>query len=265
MLEFTEEILIGIRLAKKALGADRAILAIESNKPDAIAAFRNLPARNGEFSVEALKTKYPQGAEKMLTKALLNREIPSGGLPANVGVMVSNVTTIAEIGALLPRGQGLIERVITVGGRGVKRPGNYLMPLGTPLNFVLDQVGIEGEAREVIFGGPMMGRSAVFLETPITKGVSGILVMTEPELPGRKHVYPCIKCAHCVNVCPLHLNPSMLGILARKSAFETMAERYHLLDCFECGCCAYVCPANIPLVQYFRAAKEMLRELKAAG
>ncbi len=265
MLEYTGEVLAGTKLVQKALGAERAIIAIESNKPDAVAAFRGLAGRNGNVTVEVLETKYPQGAEKMLTKALLNREIPAGGLPAHVGVMVSNVTTAAEIGALLPRGRGLIERVITVTGGGVKRPGNYLMPVGTPLSFVLEHVGMEGEAREVIFGGPMMGKGVAFLETPITKGVSGILVVKAEELPGGKQIFPCIKCASCVSACPMRLNPSMLGILARKSAYEAMADNYHLFDCFECGCCAYVCPAHIPLVQQFRVAKEMVKQLRAAG
>ena len=265
MLENPEQVLAGTRLVKKALGAKRAIIAIESNKPDAVAAFRGLPTLNGNVSVEVLETKYPQGAEKMLTAALLNREIPSGGLPAQVGVMVSNVTTVAEIGTLLPLGRGLIERVITVGGKGVTRPGNYLMPVGTPLSFVLEQVGVKGEAREVLFGGPMMGKGVAFIETPITKAVSGVLVMTAPELPRTRRIHPCIKCAQCVSVCPMHLNPAMLGILARTDAFETMADSYHLFDCFECGCCAFVCPAHIPLVQHFRVAKEMVRELRAAG
>ena len=264
MLEFPREILLGTRLVQKALGAKRTIIGIEANKADAAERLRSLLNGSGDISVQTLETKYPQGAEKMLTKALLKREIPSGKLPANVGVMVSNVTTIAEIGTLLPLGQGLIERVITISGRGVKRPGNYLMPLGTPLSFVLDEVGLDGHAREVLVGGPMMGKGVAFLETPITKGVSGIIAMTGPELPGGRRVYPCIKCAECVSACPMHLNPSALGILARKGAYDSMAEQYHLFDCFECGCCAYVCPANIPLVQHFRVAKEILREAQAA-
>ncbi|MEE8436024.1 MAG: electron transport complex subunit RsxC [bacterium] len=288
MLEFPAEVLLGTRLVQKALGARRAIIAVESNKPDAVRALQALLAShggggdsgagdsgdggedgsrrdNGGISVEVLETKYPQGAEKMLTLALLGRAIPSGKLPPHVGVMVSNVTTLAEIGALLPRGQGLIERVITIGGRGVERPGNYLMPIGTPLGFICDQVGMRGQAREVILGGPMMGRGVAFLETPVTKGVSGILVLTDAELPRARRVYPCIKCAECLKACPIHLNPSMLGALAAKQSFETMADSYHLFECFECGCCSYVCPANIPLVQLFRVAKTHLRRLKAAG
>jgi electron transport complex protein RnfC len=265
MLEYPDEVLLGTRLVKKALGARQAILAIEDNKPDAAALYRERLDGAGAVRVEVLATKYPQGAEKMLTKALLNREIPSGGLPADIGVMVSNVTTLAEIGTLLPRGQGLIERVITIGGHGVERPGNYLVPVGTPLQFILEQVGMTGPGREVVFGGPMMGKGVAFLETPITKGVSGILVLDAGELVPAQKVYPCIRCAQCVESCPMHLNPSSLGLLASRYAFDAMAESFHLFDCFECGCCSYVCPAHIPLVQLFRGAKEVLRERKAAG
>ncbi len=265
MVEFTEKVIIGTRLVQKALGAKRAIIAIESNKPDAAAAFEARLAGDAEVSVAVLATKYPQGAEKLLTKALLGLEIPSGGLPADISVMCSNVATAAEIGTLLPLGQGLIERVITITGQGVARPGNYLIPLGTPLNFVLDHVGLLREAREVIFGGPMMGKGVAFLETPITKGVSGIVVMTQEELAHQRQIYPCIRCGHCLGACPLHLNPSRLGLLARKNEFETMDERQRLFDCFECGCCSYVCPSNIPLVQYFRIAKAVLREKRAAA
>ncbi len=275
MVEQPERILLGTRLVQKALGAERSIIAIESNKPDAVAALRAQVERDGGPgdggpgdggpAVVVLETKYPQGAEKMLTQALLNLEIPSAGLPADIGVMVSNVTTLAEIGELLPQGRGLIERVITVTGTGVEKPGNYLMPVGTPLNFILAQVGLDGKAKEVIYGGPMMGKGVTFLETPITKGVSGILIATASEMAPDDRIYPCIKCAQCVNGCPIHLNPSMLGMLARKGDFEIMAEQYSLYDCFECGCCSYVCPSNIPLVQHFRIAKEVLRERRAAG
>jgi len=265
MVEYPAEVLLGTRLVKRALGAERAVIAIEDNKPRAARVMREALNGADDISVEVLTTKYPQGAEKMLTRALLNREIPSGGLPADVGVMVSNVTTVAEIGTLLPAGQGLIERVITVTGPGVERPGNYLVPVGTPLMFLLEHVGLNDRAAEVIFGGPMMGKGVAFLETPITKGVSGILVLSARELPRADQVFPCIRCGECVKACPMRLNPSTLGILARRNQFELMAERYHLMDCFECGSCSFVCPSHIPLVQHFRVAKEVLRERRAAG
>lgn len=283
MLENPDAVLLGTELVRKALGAKKAVIAVESNKTDAAAVLQTAlqttlqtapheklagSGGNGNapvaIEVAVLKTKYPQGAEKMLTQALLGRQIPSAGLPADVGVMVSNVTTVAEIGALLPKGQGLIERVITITGHGVERPGNYLMPVGTPLHFILEHVGLKEAAREVIFGGPMMGKGVAYLETPITKGVSGILVMTGDEMPAPSKVYPCIRCGECVNVCPMHLNPSSLGLLARNEAYEEMADDYHLFDCFECGCCSYVCPSSIPLVQSFRLSKEMMRKRRAA-
>jgi electron transport complex protein RnfC len=268
MRESSDDIIAGTLLALRALEAKRAIIAIESNKPEAIAIMTQAAEGYENISVEACETKYPQGAEKMLTRALLNKDIPSGGLPADIGVMASNVTTLAEIGALLPIKQGIIERVITITGHGVEKPGNYLIPIGTPLNFILEHVGLKEDASEVVLGGPMMGKGASFLETPITKGVSGIVVLTKAELGKQaepQKIYPCIKCAECVEACPIHLNPSKLGILARKNEFQTMEEDYHLYDCFECGCCSYVCPSNIPLVQYFRIAKQVQRERRAAA
>jgi electron transport complex protein RnfC len=214
--------------------------------------------------VHALPTKYPQGAEKMLITALLGVEVPSGGLPVDVGVGVFNVTTLSQIGDLLPRQQGLIERVVTIAGNGVHRPGNYLTAIGTPLRFLLEHAGFDSDAAQVILGGPMMGPAVACLDLPTTKGITGILVMAEAEaVPSNRPVRPCIKCGVCLDACPLHLNPSRLGILARVGMYDVMEERFHLNDCFECGCCTYVCPSNIPLVQHFRIAKAMNREAKA--
>ena len=265
MLEQSDDIMIGIRLLLKGVMAQRAVIAIEANKPDAIELMKKCSEGEKQISVAVFQTKYPQGAEKMLTRALMKKDIPSGGLPADIGCVISNVATVAEIGRLLPRGQGLIERVVTISGRGVQRPGNYFIPIGTPLDFILDQVGLEGRAHQVIFGGPMMGKGVAFLETPITKGISGIVVMADAEHKSRQKIYPCIKCAECVNSCPIHLNPSTLGLLARKDEFDQMAEDFHLFDCFECGCCSYVCPSHIPLVQYFRLAKEAVRKKRSAA
>jgi electron transport complex protein RnfC len=261
MLEKTDQLLRGVRIAMKATGVGRAMIGVEDNKLDAVAAIAaKLPA-DGSITVHAVETKYPQGAEKMLIESLLGRQVPPGGLPADVGVMVFNVGTLAQMGELLPRGRGLIERVVTVSGPGVQRPGNYLVPVGTPIRFLLEHVGAAPDANEVILGGPMMGMSVASVDVPVTKAVSGMVVYAKGDADQHKRfVFPCIKCSRCVEACPMHLNPSMLGQLARKREYEQMEQKFNLNDCFECGCCAYVCPSNIPLTQYFRIAKAINRE-----
>ena len=268
MVEQPHQVLHGARIAMKALGAARAIVGVEDNKPDAIAQLRAALAREGAAStsnitVESVPVKYPQGAEKILVKVLLGREIPSGGLPADVGVAVFNVATLAQIGDLLPRHQGLIERVVTITGPAITKPGNYLAPLGTPLRWALEYAGCTREAAAIVLGGPMMGPSIASFDVPLTKGVTGVLVLTRREVNGNQRVYPCIKCGRCVSACPMGLNPSRLGLLARKGRYQEMQTDFHLNDCFECGCCTYICPSHIPLVQYFRIAKQMNREEKA--
>ncbi|SEL51730.1 electron transport complex subunit RsxC [Ectothiorhodospira marina] len=262
MLEYTDDVITGVRLAMRAVGAERAIIGVEDNKPDAVKRLRERLGKDDVISVGVVKSKYPQGSEKMLIKALLNREVPSGGFPYNVGTVVNNVGTMSQIGRLLPAGEGLIERVITVAGPGVQRPGNYLLPVGTPMRYLLEQVGFQGEdASHLILGGPMMGNTVSSLDVPITKSVSGMVVLPEADPDSEAaRVHPCIRCGRCVDACPVGLNPSDLGRLAAKRQYETMQERLHLSDCFECGSCAYVCPSNIPLVQYFRIAKSLNRE-----
>jgi len=262
MVEYPDAVLHGTRVVMRALGVKKAVVGIEDNKPDALEALRKANGDATDIEIQAVAAKYPQGAEKMLVKVLLGREIPSGGLPADVGLAVFNVATLAQIGELLPRSQGLIERVVTITGPGVSKPGNYLIALGTPLRFALEQAGCNSDANSVILGGPMMGAAISSFDVPLTKGVTGVLVLTKAEVNGSSKIYPCIHCAACVDVCPLHLNPSRLGLLARKERFEEMESDLHLNDCFECGCCSYVCPSHIPLVQYFRVAKQMNRERK---
>ncbi len=266
MLEQSERLIRGIRMVIKATGASRAIIGVEDNKLDAVSALREKLGNEADISVEAVETKYPQGAEKMLITSLLGKEVPSGGIPADIGVAVYNVGTLAQLGDLVPQGRGLIERVVTVSGPGVARPGNYLVPIGTPLGFLMQQAGSSSDANELIMGGPMMGMAVASLEVPVTKGVSGVVVF-EPDAPDLQHrpIYPCIKCGECLNACPIHLNPSMLGELAAAREYQVMEEDYHLNDCFECGCCSYVCPSNIPLTQYFRIAKSINREAKTAA
>lgn len=265
MLEQTEDLIRGVRYALTATEAKQAIIGIEDNKMDAVRAVAAAIRPDDPITVQAVPAKYPQGAEKMLIKSLLGLEVPPRALPASVGVVVSNVGTLAQLGDLLPRGEGLIERVITVTGAGIKHPGNYRVPIGTPIRFLLQEVGFEGETAEIILGGPMMGMSASALDTPVTKGMSGILVLSEKAIEHETdQVYPCIKCARCVQACPMYLNPSELGQLAAKREYERMESDFNLIDCFECGCCSYVCPSNIPLVQYFRIAKAMNRERASA-
>jgi electron transport complex protein RnfC len=264
MLEQTGNLLAGIEIVMRALGVGRCMIGVEDNKLDAVAAIDKLLPADGRISVHAVQTKYPQGAEKMLIESLLGRRVPTGAFPSAVGVSVFNVGTLTAIGELLPLGRGVIERVVTVSGTGVQHPGNYLVPVGTPVRFLLQHAGATPRANELILGGPMMGMSVASLDVPVTKAVSGMVVMEEADADlGERPVQPCIRCAWCVEACPMHLNPSTLGLLASVREYARMAEEFHLDDCFECGCCSYVCPANIPLVQYFRIAKAINREQAA--
>lgn len=257
MIEQAPDLIAGTKIFMRALGAERAIIGTEDNKLDALAAVREALPDDCSITAEAVPTKYPQGAEKMLVKALLGVEIPSGSYPSSVGLAVFNVASTAQVGNLLPRGRGVIERVVTVTGPGVGNPGNYTVPIGTPLRFILEELGFQGTAQHLILGGPMMGSSVAALDVPITKGCGGVLVLTEKDLTAADggQTYPCISCGSCLEACPMHLNPCELGKLAYKRRYDDMASSYHLSDCFECGCCSYVCPSSIPLVQYFRIAK----------
>lgn len=261
MVEQAEDLISGTQIFMRALGAEKAIIGTEENKLDAVEAIEKVLPADGSITVKAVQTKYPQGAEKMLAKALMNIEIPSGNFPSSVGLAVFNVSSTAQLGQLLPRSQGIIERVVTVTGPGIERPGNYIVPIGTPLRFILEQLGFSGSAQHLIMGGPMMGGTVSSLDVPITKGCGGVLVLTEQDMRGiQPNSYPCISCAKCLEACPMHLNPSQLGKLAYKHRYQEMAESFHLNDCFECGCCSFVCPSNIPLVQYFRIAKSSNRQ-----
>jgi len=260
MLEQPRKLIEGIRLVMRALGVDRAVIGVEDNKMDAVRVIAERLHHDDAISVKAVPTKYPQGAEKMLIQSVLGRKVAPGQLPSSVGVSVFNVGTLAQIGELLPHGRGVIERVVTVSGPGVERPGNYLVPVGTPVRFLLQHAGYTAEANKVILGGPMMGMTVSALDVPVTKAMSGMVVLEHDPDIHHGPALPCIRCGYCLDACPMHLNPSMLGMLANGSDYETMASDYHLNDCFECGCCSYVCPSNIPLVQYFRIAKSVNRD-----
>jgi electron transport complex protein RnfC len=268
MLEQSEHVITGIGYLLKATKAKKAIIGIEDNKQPAAQRLKIALQNEGadfaaNISIELVQTKYPQGAEKTLITALLGKQVPSYGLPLDVGVVVVNVTSAAEIGRLLPQGRGIQERVITISGPGVKKPGNYQIPIGTPLRFALEYVGVSDALSQVYLGGPMMGQALPSLDISITKGTSGFVAFTNEQTGSTKTQYPCIHCSYCIDACPMHLNPSQLGILAANKRYQTMADQYHLMACFECGSCAFVCPSNLPLVQQFRVAKNMIRKGQA--
>lgn len=259
MLERGEEILEGARIVMKVLGVRRAFLGIEANKLDAIRHMEKLAAGAG-VEVVGLKVKYPQGAEKQLIKAVLNREVPSGGLPFDVGVVVQNVGTVLAVREAVVRGKPLIERVLTVSGDGVGEPKNLLVRLGTSFAAVLEACGgvhLDGEAK-VLMGGPMMGIAQYSLEVPVIKGTSGILVFRRGRL---ERETPCIKCGRCVEVCPMGLMPVRIADYAEKDNFA-MCQEYGVKDCIECGACAFVCDTKRPLVHWVKYAKWNLARKK---
>ncbi len=266
MLEQRDDIYTGIRYLLKATGAKRCIIGVEQNKPDAIAHLREGLPSDLPAEVEGLTVKYPQGAEKMLITALLGCEVPSGGLPLDANALCVNVATTAEIGRLLPHGRGIQERVITITGPAVQKKGNYRIPIGTPLRFLLEYVGVSPDVNRVFLGGPMMGAAAPSLDLSITKGTSGVTAFTDAAAEQtHSQAYPCIRCGYCVDACPIFLNPAELGVLAKNEEHERMVNERHLMDCFECGSCSYVCPSHIPLVQMFRVAKAAVRKARASA
>jgi electron transport complex protein RnfC len=264
MAEFPERVQLGIRIMMHTLGVNRAVIGVEKNKPDAIRALSATLPHDLDVSLLPLRVRYPQGAEKMLIKAVTGREVPSGKLPMHVGVVVQNVASLATIAEVFETGLPLIERIVTVTGRGVRRPGNFIVPVGTKLRDVVEACGgLTPDAREIVFGGPMMGAAQASLDVPITKGTTGVVVLTGADTKAEA-AYPCIRCGHCLDACPVFLNPQLLGSLALMGRYGDM-EAAHLADCMLCGCCGYVCPSHIPLPQLFQAAKVAVRTKKSAA
>lgn len=262
MVEYPVRVIEGVRIVLKALGLEKAVIAVEDNKPDAVAALRAALPEGGGISVVSLPAKYPQGAEKMLIRAVTGREVPSGRLPAHVGVVVQNVGTIAAIAEVFETGLPLVERIVSVTGRGVRKPSNLIVPVGVPVRDVLAFCGgLTDDAREVIFGGPMMGASQPDLSVPVLKGTSGVVVLRADDV-ARPEPLPCIRCGRCLDACPVFLNPSDLGRLAQAGRYEDM-QSHNIGDCMLCGSCAYACPSSIPLVQLFALAKSALRRQPA--
>ena len=263
MLEKGEEILVGISIQMKALGVEKAIIGIESNKPDAIEHLKKLAAGYKGVSVESLKVKYPQGAEKQLIKALVNREVPSGKLPIEVGCVVHNVGTSLSVYEAVQKNKPLIERVVTLTGKTVKKPSNFMVRIGTPVSVLIEAAGgMPEDAGKVINGGPMMGKALNDLEAPVTKGTSGILIFTREETP-RPPLQNCIRCSKCLTICPMGLEPYLLAVLADKKRLEE-CEAERIMDCMECGSCHFICPSGRPLLDQVRVGKartgKMIRE-----
>jgi Na+-translocating ferredoxin:NAD+ oxidoreductase subunit C len=254
MLEKGEEILTGVSIIMKALKVEKAMVGIENNKPDAINHLTSLTGKFKGITVHALKVKYPQGAEKQLIKALINREVPSGHLPLDVGVVVHNVGTAYAVYEAVQKNKPLFERVVTITGKSLSRPGNYFVRIGTPLTKLIEEAGgMPDDTGKIINGGPMMGKAINNTDVPVVKGTSGIILFPANESE-RQKINPCIRCAKCISACALNLEPFLLMTLSEKGFFER-AEKEKITDCMECGSCSYICPAARPLLDYIRLGK----------
>jgi electron transport complex protein RnfC len=262
MLEMSEKMLTGMSIIMKILGTEKGYIGIENNKPDAIALMTDLTLKKfPTFKVVPLKIKYPQGAEKMLIEAIVNRRVPAGGLPMDVGTVVNNVGTALAVANAVVDGKPLIERIVTVTGQGIQEPKNLLVRLGTPFKFLLEHCGgLKETATQVYMGGPMMGFAQYDMNVPIVKASSGIICQETNEILNKK-TYPCIQCGNCVSACPMNLLPTRISSFAENEKLEE-AEQYGILNCIECGSCSYVCPSNIPLVQWIRVGKLRVSESK---
>ena len=264
MLEAPEKIIGGLKIIMRILGVKRAYLGIEANKPDAIVKLEKLIEEVPGAEVVVLKTKYPQGAEKQLIKAILNREVPSGGLPMDVGALVQNVGTTCAIYEAVVLGKPLIERIVTVTGSGISEPKNLYVPIGTPIQNLIEFCG--GFAKrpgKVILGGPMMGLAQSDLKVPVIKGTNAVLVLGDDELD-LTPAGPCIRCGRCARACPMGLVPSLIGSFVRRDRIEE-AEELNVMDCMECGSCAYVCPSHIKLIQWIDIGKIKVTEMRNKG
>jgi electron transport complex protein RnfC len=261
MLEKADEIIVGIQILMHALHIQKAIIGIENNKKDAIKVLKKAAQVDNRIKIAALQVKYPQGSEKQLIKAILNREVPKGGLPMDIGVIVHNVGTIFAIYQAIQYDQPLIERVVTITGKKLANPSNFWVKIGTPIKDLLEEVGgIPEGTRKIVNGGPMMGKAIKNTDVPITKGTSGILIISEDEA-SRQESKNCIRCSNCVFVCPMGLEPHLLMNLSEKGFYER-ARAEDIMTCIECGSCSYVCPSHRPLLDYIRFGKNVVKKLQ---
>ncbi|WOT06674.1 electron transport complex subunit RsxC [Shewanella youngdeokensis] len=264
MQQHSDEIVAGIAIIERLLSPKRIVIAIEDNKPEAIDAMQhslNRSELNGDnVRVTPVPTKYPSGGEKQLIQILTGQEVPSGAIPAQLGMLVQNVGTAYAIQDAVSNGKPLTERVVTVTGLNSNKPGNYWVPIGTPVEHILKTSGFKGKLTQdkVIIGGPMMGHELPNIDAPVLKGTNCVLLPSDSEISSEQPEKPCIRCGECAVVCPALLLPQQLFWHSQAQEFDKAAS-FNLRDCIECGCCSYVCPSDIPLVEYFRVAKSALR------
>lgn len=254
MLEHGEEVLIGVKILMRALGVDQAYIGIENNKKDAIDNLARLASSFEGITVQPLKLRYPQGGEKQLIDACIGRQVPSGKLPIDVGAVVQNVGTVYAIYEAVQKNKPLIERIVCVTGKPLREPSNFLVRIGTPVSDLIEAAGgMPEDCGKVIGGGPMMGRAFTRLDVPVVKGTSGITLMSVEDSK-RKEVHSCIRCAKCVSVCPMGLQPFLMSTLAKLGRYDDLRAN-HVMDCIECGCCIFTCPSNRPILDYVRMGK----------
>jgi electron transport complex protein RnfC len=261
MIERPDDLISGLKLIMKALGVSRGVIGIEDNKPEAIKLLSNKVNYEHGIEVVSLKTKYPQGAEKMLIKAVTGKEVPPGKLPMDVGAVIQNIGTAIAIHDAVVKGEVLITAALTVSGKGIKNPKNLIVPIGTSIQDVIDYCGgVTDDAVKIVVGGPMMGTAQFELHTPVIKATSGILVLTKDEVAENPET-PCLRCGQCVGACPLNLIPTKLSRYSQLNRFDD-AEGAGITVCMECGTCSYTCPANIPLVQWIRLGKQKVLQMQ---
>jgi electron transport complex protein RnfC len=264
MIERSKDIVNGMKLMMKASNVKKGIIGIEDNKPRAIANMKKAVENDSNIEIKVFETKYPQGGEKMLIKAALGREVPEGGLPLDVGVIVNNVTTAIAVLEAVTEGKPLIERTITITGEGITKPCNLYYSIGTKVKDLINEAGgFEGDPAKIILGGPMTGSAQHTIDVPTVKGTSGIIVLHKNSV-AKFDPKPCIKCARCVDSCPMYLLPLKLSDLSQYENYDKLDE-YDVQSCIECGSCSYICPADRPLLDYIRIGKMEDMKLKKSS
>jgi electron transport complex protein RnfC len=262
MRERADEVVSGLKIIAWILRPERCVIGIEDNKPEAAAALREA-TQGTKIEIAIVPTKYPSGGEKQLIQILTGMEVPSGGIPADIGVMCQNIGTAVAVSRAIFEGTPLIARIVTLTGEALEKPGNFDVLLGTPVDYLLEQAGLQPDrASRLVLGGPMMGYTLTTTAVPVTKTSNCIIAATASELPAPPPEQACIRCGQCAEVCPMELLPQQLFWHAKAAEFEK-AEHLNLFDCIECGACSYVCPSAIPLVQYYRYAKGEIRVQRA--